>query len=29
VLHHAYAVLDSSTLQLEAISPAVPVTLAP
>jgi hypothetical protein len=29
VLHHAYAVLDGGTLALEAVSPAVPVTLVP
>jgi hypothetical protein len=29
VLHHAYCVLDAATLQLEAVSPAVPVTLVP
>jgi hypothetical protein len=29
VLHHAYAVLDGSTLQLEAVSNAVPVALVP
>jgi hypothetical protein len=29
VLHHAYAVLDPATLQLEAVSPAVPVALVP
>jgi hypothetical protein len=29
VLHHAYAVLDGATLQLEAVSGAVPVTLLP
>jgi hypothetical protein len=29
VLHHAYAVLDGATLQLEAVSGAVPVTLVP
>jgi len=28
-LNHAYAVLDPSTLQLEAVSPAVPVALLP
>jgi hypothetical protein len=28
-LHHAYAVLDAATLQLEAVSPAVPVALVP
>jgi hypothetical protein len=28
-LHHAYAVLDAATLQLEAASSAVPVALAP
>jgi hypothetical protein len=28
-LHHAYAVLDAGTLQLEAVSPAVPVALVP
>jgi hypothetical protein len=29
VLHHAYAVLDGATLQLEAVSGAVPVELVP
>ena len=29
VLHHAYGVLDSATLALEAVSPAVPVALVP
>ena len=29
VLAHAYALLDAGTLQLEAVSPAVPVALAP
>jgi hypothetical protein len=29
VLHHAYAVLDGTTLQLEAVSNAVPVALVP
>ncbi len=28
-LHHAYAVLDPTTLQLDAVSPAVPVALVP
>jgi len=28
-LNHAYAVLDAATLQLEAVSPAVPVALVP
>ncbi len=29
VLHHAYAVLDAATLAMEAVSPPVPVALAP
>jgi hypothetical protein len=28
-LHHAYAVLDAATLQLAAVSSAVPVALVP
>ena len=28
-LHPAYAVLDTTTLQVEAVSPAVPVALVP